>query len=95
MEVIDEIEELVRGSDGWITDHQMFSNYSINFVIEIPLGRTKDLYQKLGGLLTMDVLKEQDNPGDLEGEEESKVFLHVHFIHEKRDLKIEIPQVPG
>ena len=95
MEVIDEVEELVRQSNGWITDHQMFSNHSINFIIEIPLGKTQDLYRKLEGLLRMDDLKAHDNPQDQTGEDESKVFIHVHFLHEKGDLKIEIPHVPG
>ncbi|MBK7407607.1 MAG: hypothetical protein IPL49_14885 [Saprospirales bacterium] len=95
MEVIDEIEELVRGSGGWITDHQMFSNFSINITIEIPLENAKVLYLKLEKLLRMDLLKDHDDPFTLTGEEESKVFLHVHFIHEKPDLKMEIPEVPG
>lgn len=90
--------DAITESGGWILDAKLFSNVSINLSFEIPANRIRSLRDALElielHLSTSSVESiaqhRADEPsGDIAGS------LHITFINDEPDLRIQVPAIPG
>ena len=95
----------MAASGAWVVDVKLFSNMSVCFNFEIPIGRTEQLREALAATdlhLTgesndsfagfrerQESAAENSQPTDIAG------TLQITFIHSEPDLKIEVPRIPG
>ena len=86
------INELIRGAEGWVADHKLFSNISATLSFEIPFNQTStfidSLFEKGFQPDVKDIPKTQK-------EEDIKGIIAISFIHNEPDLKRDVPAFEG
>jgi hypothetical protein len=96
-EVIARARSAITESGGWILDAKLFSNVSINLSFEIPANRMGSLIDALA-LMDLHITASSlnsiaqhsaDKQSDIAGS------LHITFIHDEPDLRIQVPAIPG
>lgn len=82
------VSNLVVSHEGWIVDHQLFSNVSANVRFELPGNRfdqfREDLFEAGLTVRTNDELT-IDEDGDVPG------TISFTFIHNEPDMKRDVP----
>ncbi|MDD4587255.1 MAG: hypothetical protein PHC60_02525 [Heliobacteriaceae bacterium] len=98
--IIGQLNQAISKSGGWILDFKMFSNKSINILLEIPVRNVRRLHQCLLEInihltpQSEELLRDTDLQQKKLGNE--SVFdlvgtLQVTFVHNEPDLVIEVP----
>jgi pimeloyl-ACP methyl ester carboxylesterase len=103
--MISRVRDAILNSGGYILDFHMFSNTAISINFEVSVGNIKklssslaatnlNLYQESQDLLTdcceqLEQLDERAKAVDIAG------GLHITFVHDEPDLRIECPAIPG
>lgn len=103
--MISRVKEAILNGGGYILDFHMFSNTAISINFEVSVGNIKklssslaatnlNLYQESQDLLTdcceqLEQLDEKAKAVDIAG------GLHITFVHDEPDLRIECPPIPG
>jgi hypothetical protein len=82
------------GRAGWLLDSAVFSNKAVSFSFEIPAQRLPGL---VGGLAAAGVvLRPWSAPAGGQGDSGSVlVSLHIIFMHDGTDMRMEVPPIPG
>lgn len=99
-------QALVSQSGGWITDFKMYSNISINLNIAIPINKIQVLFENIKGNEELELMRgSEESLVELIGkisasdeydlDEDATGTFQITFIHNEKDLRIPLPQVPG
>ena len=93
-EVTSCVTDLVLGVRGFVLDSQRFSNNALVLKIQLPADRFE---QFITGLNECSVTLDGDPYAVLESAASDEVVgtLHVRFVHDEPDLRIDTPAVPG
>jgi hypothetical protein len=87
---IGEVENIVAGF-GFITGFQRFSDFSISLMIELEEKKIDNLYNALGGCLSLDDSVKLNSASDTE----RLILMNITFVKGTGNLRIEVPAVPG
>ncbi len=87
--IINEIKDIILRSEGFLINHQMYSDLAINFIIEIDVKYLSELKGKLDKIVPTE--------GKIPIEEGSncRLSLTISFAKGSGDLKHIIADVPG
>jgi hypothetical protein len=93
-EVTSCVTDLVLRVGGFVLDAQRFSNKALVLKLQLPSVRYT---QFISGLTECSVNLDGDPPAAHESVVSGEISgsLHVRFIHDEPDLRIETPAVPG
>lgn len=94
-QMITAVEQAVAESGGGIIDFKMFSNMAITLHIEIDSDKLPELLKDLLATELVIDQKSQQVMLNMPPRQEVTVWLYITFIHNDRDLRIEVPAVPG
>ncbi|MGO1117290.1 hypothetical protein ACTL6U_01185 [Rhodovibrionaceae bacterium A322] len=88
-EALTRVQEAISLCDGWVVNHQLFSNIAASLIFEIPVPQAQALLTELAarGLPPSEDAKGRDGPGsnDLRGS------IALTFLHNDPDLKRPVP----
>jgi hypothetical protein len=91
--IIDEIKGAISGSDGYILNFNMFSDYAISLSIEIEEGGIQDLHKTLSQILKVSELDPENINTD--SRKDWLILMNITFSGGKGEIKSKIPSVPG
>lgn len=104
-EMISLVGVAILEGGGYVVDFHMFSNAAICINFEAPAGSIGKLYSSLDGTglrlsrESRELLAScRDELGGLGGRAKAADVsgaLHITFIHDEPDLRIEVPPIPG
>jgi hypothetical protein len=103
-EMIWRIKEAILRAGADVTDFQMFSNIAVSINFEVSAGNLGNLRDSLArenflDRESRDSLTEYESTAARLSEKAGKAgvmcLLHVTFVHDEPDLRIEVPPVPG
>ena len=97
-EVIARARNAITDSGGWILDAKLFSNVSINLSFEIPasrIGSLRDALESIELHLSTSSLESIAQHGSDEQSDDIAGSLHITFINDEPDLRIQVPAIPG
>lgn len=109
-EMIARVQRAFAVSNGSILDFKMFSNVSLNILFELPARRIGELSVALsaaGLRLSAEsrelmaerqkryAAEEEDAAATASQQTEIAGSLHITFIHDEPDLRLEVPPTPG
>lgn len=75
----------------FISDFKLFSDISINIIVEVETNKLDILYKELNKNIRIPSF----NKDGIFYNNEIIIFLNITFIKSTGDLKIEVPHVPG
>jgi hypothetical protein len=81
----------IIGSYAIILNSHMYSDLSLNLVLEIDENKIAPMYKKLIDVMRVDGYVENDN----EAVRECIILFDITFIKSSGNLRIEVPAVPG
>lgn len=104
-EMISRVRDAIQKGGGYILDFHMFSNKAISISFEVSAGNVEKLYSSLketdlqlfqesrelliDRCKLLEQLDERARAADVIG------GLHITFVHNEPDLRIECPPIPG
>jgi hypothetical protein len=88
---IEELKSIISSHDGFIVNHNFFSDLALSLTIEIEENKIKGLHNALGNAVAVSDLEQKTL--DPESTKEWWVFLNVSFNKGTGELKNNIPSV--
>lgn len=87
------LKAAISASDGWIVQHQRFSDLAMSLTIELPLDNVPNFHAALQAIAVVD--GEPPAPTGAGATRDCWVFLNVTFPEGTGDVALDVPMVPG